>query len=507
MNLSRISTLVLLTGLGLVLTSTVASGCGSDADNGFPDPPGPDDASIDNSNGFGDGSLGDGKGCVNLECNRVSCPTTGATTSLHGVVRDPKGAHPLFNALVYIANAPVEPFDPNAPVTCEQCAKASGSPINQVLTGADGVFDLTNIPAGVDFTLVIQLGKWRRQVPIPAVTACTKRDLEKEPGFAAKTRLPSKKSDGDIPKMAIATGGADSFECLLRKIGIADEEFTVPSQNGRVHYYQSYLGRPLRDSKPAAPNGKTLWSDESKLKKYDMVLLPCEKTPDNKDKGENAQTADGYKNVEQYVDSGGRLFVTHYSYTWLNNPVNDPDLKFKAVANWQRNENDRNDKDGTIDKLLTHLDLTLAKGGEFPKGKAFADWLVNVGASPEGRGTLRVDEWRHDVASVTNLSQQWIHANTKDGWTDPKKATAAGAGPVTDHFTFNAPLDKAEDKKCGKVVYSDFHVTAGSVNAGSFPAECKDEPMSPQEAALEFMFFDLAACIQDEGEPPVPPIH
>jgi hypothetical protein len=40
-----------------------------------------------------------------------------------------------------------------------------------------------------------------------------------------------------------------------------------------------------------------------------------------------------------------------------------------------------------------------------------------------------------------------------------------------------------------------------------FPYSCKQGNLSAQEAALEFMLFDLTACVSpDSGQPPVPPI-
>ena len=37
----------------------------------------------------------------------------------------------------------------------------------------------------------------------------------------------------------------------------------------------------------------------------------------------------------------------------------------------------------------------------------------------------------------------------------------------------------------------------------TFPAECNDLPMTPQEKVLEFMLFDLSSCVQSDSKPPI----
>ena len=60
-----------------------------------------------------------------------------------GTVYDPAGKVPLYNVIVYIPNADVEPFKKGA--TCDQCgAMASGSPIVTAVTDAAGKFTLKN---------------------------------------------------------------------------------------------------------------------------------------------------------------------------------------------------------------------------------------------------------------------------------------------------------------------------------------------------------------------------
>ncbi len=58
---------------------------------------------------------------------------------------------------------------------------------------------------------------------------------------------------------------------------------------------------------------------------------------------------------------------------------------------------------------------------------------------------------------------------------------------------------------CGRVVFSDFHVTAGAVQPmnKTFPGACKSDPMTDQEKALAFMLFDLSSCVQQDTTPPI----
>lgn len=138
---------------------------------------------------------------------------------------------PLYNAIVYVPSAELEPFAEGT--TCDKCGTTpSGKPIATALTDAKGDFVLNDVPGGAEFPLVVQIGRWRRKVMVPAVAQCSS-----SPVAAELTRLPRNKAEGEIPKMAITTGGADSLECFVRKLGI-EAEMTNPKGGGRVHLYQ-----------------------------------------------------------------------------------------------------------------------------------------------------------------------------------------------------------------------------------------------------------------------------
>jgi hypothetical protein len=147
------------------------------------------------------------------------------------------------------------------------------------------------------------------------------------------------------------------------------------------------------------------------------------------------------------------------------------------------------------------LVITLPDGRPFPKGQALTEWLGNVGALQNGQ--LPIKEARNNarVTASHTPSQVWIVADAN--------SRAPGAAQ---YFSFNTPtnLNTTPDMPaayCGRVVYSDLHVGAASGDDGGdpVPTGCANRPLSAQEAALEFMLFDLSSCVMEDDKPPEPP--
>jgi hypothetical protein len=128
------------------------------------------------------------------------------------------------------------------------------------------------------------------------------------------------------------------------------------------------------------------------------------------------------------------------------------------------------------------------------------NWLKNVGAL-SGSG-ITLNNVADSVSSVNMPTTRWIYGGTggKTSATDTK------------YFSFETPIgganipDAGAESKpyCGKAVFSDLH--AGGMPSGAVPGSCKLTDLSPQEKALEYLFFDLAACVSTDTTRQPPPL-
>jgi len=405
---------------------------------------------------------------------QVKCPD-GGTTSVSGTVYIPSGELALYNAMVYVPDADLQPFTAGPTCGCE----ISGQPIASALTDASGHFVLENVPVGEHIPIVVQVGEWRREFDIGTIEACVDKPIPDQ-----TLRLPSRQSEGDIPKIAVSTGFADALECLVRKLGIAPEEFTHPRGPGRVNLYAGYGGAErfadsLNKGATFPPSG-ALWSDLPSLSLYDIVLLSCEGPPtggalENKDAG-------ALQAMYDYLNTGGRVFASHYEELWFQRgPAPFPDL-----ATY-------------VDDTNFATEISAQVVTTFPKGKAMEDWALANGAAAQGE--VQIDGAQRTILKENPAyAQRWLVSD------EPQSVQ---------YLSANTPLGAPD--QCGRFVLSDLHVSPGrlpsdgdpgddfsAVNTG-FPDGCVTSGFSPQEKLLAFMLFDISACIVPDNQAPVAP--
>lgn len=401
--------------------------------------------------------------CVGPNCMQQPCPGGGRTTA-SGTVYDPAGKVPLYNVLVYVPNGAVDPITDGAN-SCDVCAGPPANAIAATFTDVQGKFVLDNVPVGSNVPVVMQVGKWRREMTISSVAACTNTDIVD----VNATRMPRNKSEGNIPKIALTTGGRDALECLLRKIGIEDSEFTTDTGNGRVNLFAGGIASndtegslafdaALNGGAPLTP-ANPWWNSADNLKKYDVIILSCEGNENLETKSMAAREA-----LRAYLDGGGKVFASHWHRGWFRaGPQPLP-----TVAMFRQTGAEL--PAGFIGTIDTN----------FKDGRALADWMMHVGGSTM-YGQFAITEGKHTINGVTTVSRRWVYGRN-------------GNQNAVQYLDFTAPVGGAV---CGRGVISDIHVSAGDTSneMTPFPTGCVTTEMTPQEKALEFMIFNLTACV------------
>jgi hypothetical protein len=436
------------------------------------------------------GSPGMGVPCTDgtgWACKIAACDGQPKTT-VRAKVYAPSGTLPLYDVAVYVPNKPVDPI-PDGPA-CETCATpTSGEPIASALTNSSGEFVMEDVPVGVGVPLVIQIGKWRREITLPEVKACQENAFDDSNLF----RLPKNQSEGHLPKIGMSTGEADNLECLLRRLGVDDAEFTNPDGTGRVNIFSDKDSATSYSSGLAYPNAEpTLWGTVENLRKYDLVLMSCQGSQSD---GRLHLTPEKQA-LKDYVDGGGRVFLEHYHYSWVRGGNEDqaiedarkyPPTPFPAVAIWATPADPSID-DGYPGFRDYQIDTS------FPKGNDFADWLVNVSASTT-RGTISLEDVKHPALDVVpNVSQRWIYNTSANPQAVP-------------YLSVNTPIGTPPEQQCGRLIHTGIHVAkvANDNTTAGFPGGCTSAALSAQEKAMAFLLFDLSSCVQNNKLPPQPP--
>jgi hypothetical protein len=509
----------LIAALALAIVGLLAAsgGCGANqSPSGF----GSDDGAIPNlgsgssSSGFG-GSFGDvtlGGGDVGAAaptCNAgntewkcavdTSCAASSPTT-LTGKVFDPAGANPLYNVIVFVPNvvASLPAITPGTH-TCNTCDVSIGDYVTATATDATGSFTLKGVPTGTGVPVTVQIGKWRRTTTVSVTKSCATTSVAD-----GILRLPAKKSEGDIPQMAVLTGGCDDLGCFMKGMGIDPTEFSAPQAGGRLDVYQGVGagggggfggfgagGGAATLSSGTAGNCTTascpLWASKQSLEYYDMVLLSCEC-------GENNQTKPtaGKQALHDWLDEGGKVFASHYHYTWFRN---SPDTDFQGVAQWGQSGN----ADGA-QSSKTPYDVDTS----FPKGATFGQWLGVVSAlnSPGPPPNILLSPVAESVVAVNSPTLRWIYAPTGSDQVKYMsfETPIGGAPPPPDAGAESGP------QYCGKAVFTDLHTGGTTMSTvATIPTGCPNTALSPQQKALEFLFFDLSACVTNDTTVPPPP--
>jgi hypothetical protein len=244
-----------------------------------------------------------------------------------------------------------------------------------------------------------------------------------------KTDLPM----GDtIPKMLVLSGTSpsDHIEASLGKLGI--KEFKQ------------------QDSRDVMAN-------EAELKKYHVVFNPCSTSSDKHTISSAMSQA-----AQKYVEAGGKLYVTDWSYEWAKIPFGDH-LQMDGT--------------GTAPGSRT---VSSYNAPGIPQDPGLRDWLIALGEpQPQLIGNYtRINSVANlpgldeDLKDVTITPKVWINARE-----------SRGEHPATVSF----------NRGCGRVLFSSYH-TEGQLSGGS-------TELLGQEKALLYILLEVTACAGQIGPP------
>jgi hypothetical protein len=346
------------------------------------------------------------------------------TTTITGKVYSPLGptaGDPIPNILVYVATTPVTAFTTAGPGSCTNPSDSvSGTPLVSTTTNAAGVFTLnsTGLAAlGNTVNVVIQAGKWRRQNSV-TITPCATTTVN--------LTMPANQSQGDLPHIAVVTGSADGIECIFRRIGISDSEFTDPNASGSINLYEGTglnKGKPdggavVNPSANPVPSEGDLVESPSTLAGYDLVMFGCQGAAT--DSIPNSDTNSALENLVSYANSGGRIFATHYGYVWL-----DSIQPFESSATWLAPNEPYSSG--------TNVIVPATINPNYAQSATLSQWLQNVGASYNGvQGQVGLYNVRVDTSAVNNPpAQSWVNLNSSGAYT----------GTPSVQFTFDTPIN------------------------------------------------------------------
>jgi hypothetical protein len=342
----------------------------------------------------------------------------------------------------------------------------------------------------------VQIGKWRKEITIPSITECMVNQ-------AGSVTLPKNLSDGayaSLPSIAVSTGSADTLECLLTRVGVDEAMFTgTPGATAGVHVYQGGGGQGGNSTvNPSSPSSPTsLWDSQQDLMAYDILMFSCEGAPTY---GVSATTA---SYMAPYISAGGRVFAEHYGYAFFTDYSSSPGTPYSEygdVADW--NNVGASVMDEYSSDVLGVVQTTLPNGQPFPEGAALGTWLGNVNALIFGDLDIPVGRYNAIIDS-TSIGTPWVQ-------------TASGTSPMSTQYLswdmpFNPPVsDAGVPEYCGRVVYSDLHVSGAQpfdyAISDIVPLGCAStNTLSADEDAIEFILFDLSSCVTPIGFTPQPP--
>jgi hypothetical protein len=400
---------------------------------------------------------------------------------------------PVADPIVYWTFPEDRPAPLNRGARCD-----CGYPVTAARGDANGEFLLRNIPAGPVW-LVVQKGGFRRVVEVDV-----QPDMQLQVPLDV-TELPVRHAPdaGDeIPRIVIGTGRFDPIEDIFAKLRMGPispqchfdyMQYSADPARWGVELMVYQQPRVLEDAGNAlqAPPFLGLLQDREALGAYDFLFGPCADTDDYA----AALTSPRIReNLTTYVNSGGKLYATDYSYLLVEQP-------FPAYVDFAAPDGADGNADGHVGEL-EHMQLASDGTLRYSSQNRAAPeplraWLDALGITAQG---------------IVDTEGNWVNLNgvgtvdqcCRDGQPVPVTPEVVMSGPngvdppFGDFGPSHATWGEAEAENanrphtlrfpygCGEVMYSTYHTV-----------EEAQAVLTPQEMVLLYLILEIGECNLD----------
>ncbi len=372
------------------------------------------------------------------------------SVAIYGIVKSASG-FPIAGALVYLTNGNGSIIPDNA--YCYECDEVQEGRF--ALTNPDGTWRIEKAPVGT-INIVSRKGFFQRQREITITPTPAEQEIPEE-----TTMLPGKSTaDGmdRIPNYAVLLNSFDKPEILLGRMGLAELDANGQLVEGTAQF-DMYDNIAINPDVVGPP--EDLFASQETLNKYHMVFFPCTCT--------DLDHIPYKEMLVQYVSDGGKLYSSCWAGHWAE--ITFPDVidfvgddtivsPGKTTSSW--------DSAAKIldDQMRDWLEVIIPD--EDPEDFQIAELWAEVESisdtAYDGHGVVVNPDGTWDIEGPV-IPTVWV------------EDVQANPGQL---LTFTYPYD------CGKVFYSNYHVTHG---ISAIPA--------PQEWILVYLFYEIGVCAGD----------
>jgi hypothetical protein len=399
-----------------------------------------------------------GQGTFGATCN-------GSHTVLTGVALAPNGIDPVPGAHVYVVDQPAA-YTPH--VGCDICDRPVDHALADSSSGGDGRFSLSldMLPQSGSVKLVVAKGRFRRVTTVN-VTACMSAAAP-----AAALTLPGSSRDGDIPKIAVASGSSDHLDVVLDALGVREFDCFVGTKNPP----RTGTNTPCAS---ATEDVSALLGDPTRLSQYNMLFISC--APGKFASLSNSGSA--VSNLEAWTKAGGRLFATDESYNWIEQAFPSfiefyPGTSTPTAAQ-------------PVDQANLGVGASSTHGGaSYPGTVVDTDletWLQTVNAVPPEANTLTLSGFLNPWSAQKDVSMDVRTMVTATASYYTTSSTTVGSPSTSATMPMTVEWDY---NMCGRVLFSSYHTLSSTMQGAQ---------LSPQEKILEYLMLDVGSCVGPIG--------